>query len=72
MTHYNLSHCCGAKIYADDICSECREHCDPEYDQYPDPDTDPEAQDIKRMATNYPEFGMEFTREERYEILNLK
>ena len=25
-----LSNCCGAPIVWHDICSECREHCEPE------------------------------------------
>lgn len=24
-----VSDCCGAEIVAEDICSDCREHCDP-------------------------------------------
>jgi hypothetical protein len=24
-----LSDCCGAIVYLDDVCSECKEHCSP-------------------------------------------
>lgn len=57
-----LSHCCGARIINEDICSECGEHCDEDF-RYPDP----EAQDIKRMAKNYPH-----TQVDRAEMMKIK
>jgi len=31
---YELSDCCGARIYDEtDICSKCKEHCEPQQDE---------------------------------------
>lgn len=31
---YNYSDCCGARIYEDtDICSACKEHCEPQEEE---------------------------------------
>jgi len=29
ITSSNLSDCCGAPIVMEDICSDCKEHCEP-------------------------------------------
>lgn len=36
-----VSDCCGEVVYREDICTRCKEHCEPIIETYPDP-TDPE------------------------------
>lgn len=50
-TEEEVSNCCGAKIIWTDICSECKEHCDPveEEDTMSDEDTQLEKWSKERL-----------------------